>query len=245
MKRVHWVLASAILLAGAAALAAGGLSKRYKTWDKSPEAYFLTRDERAQWKKVRTDEEAQNFILDYKAKRGPDFQKMLDERIAAADKYFSAGETKGSETLRGKVIIVFGPPSGVDNDLSKKGKKADISSNTGAPPSIGDSGRSGSIALGSGGADPMGDAPPLPMATLSSPPAFPPPRVANSALVPWLAVALPPPRPFSIADGGPKRMAILPRRVSEPFVSPAERYLSAAATRSSSIFWKSGPRFAL
>ena len=28
-----------------------------------------------------------------------------------ADKYFSAGKVKGSETLRGKVIILFGPPS--------------------------------------------------------------------------------------------------------------------------------------
>ena len=50
-------------------LYAGGLSKQYKNWDRTPEAYFLTRAERAQWQKVDTDPEAQNFILDYKAKQ--------------------------------------------------------------------------------------------------------------------------------------------------------------------------------
>ncbi len=104
-----------------------GLSKKYRAWDRSPEAYFLTSSERDQWKKVKTDAEAQNFVLDYKARRGPDFEKMLAERISVADKYFSSGETKGSETLRGKVVIVFGPPSSIERDAAPKGAaKADV-----------------------------------------------------------------------------------------------------------------------
>src|SRR5579864_2111106 len=98
MRRISFF---AVLLLAAPLALAGGLSKKYKNWDKSPEAYFLTSDERAQWKKIQTDADAQNFILDYKAKRGPEFEKLLAERVAAADKYLSAGETKGSETLRG------------------------------------------------------------------------------------------------------------------------------------------------
>ena len=145
------------VLAAAHLVFAGGLSKKYKSWEKSPEAYFLTTSERAQWKKIQTDADAQNFILDYKAKRGPDFEKMLSERVAAADKYFSAGETKGSETLRGKVIIAFGPPSDVDNSSQKKTRTG---TNLGAPEEAIGGGRSGSEATGSFGASPLGTAPP-------------------------------------------------------------------------------------
>lgn len=145
-------VASLALLLAASFVFADGLSKKNKTWDKSPEAYFLTNGERARWKQVRTDADAQNFVLDYKARRGPDFEKMLADRIAIADKYFSSGETKGSETLRGKVIIVFGPPSSIEKEPRKAGKaNADLSrvnsvdakgegsalSNSGAPSPMG------------------------------------------------------------------------------------------------------------
>ncbi len=95
--------------------AAASLSEKYRSWDKSPEAYFLTLEEKAQWKNVKTDGDAEKFIADYFARRGPDLKAKLAERIAVADKYFSAGKIKGSETLRGKVIIVFGPPSQLDS----------------------------------------------------------------------------------------------------------------------------------
>lgn len=102
-----------------ACASAAGLSKTYKSWDKSPDAYFLTSAERTQWKAVQTDAEAEKFVGEYFARRGPEFQAMLKERIAIADKYFSAGKVKGSETLRGKVIIVFGPPSAIDKSAGK------------------------------------------------------------------------------------------------------------------------------
>jgi GWxTD domain-containing protein len=129
---------------------ADGLSKQYRKWDRTPEAYFLTNAERGEWKKVKTDQEAQNFILDYKARRGPEFEKMLHERIAAADKYFSAGETKGSETLRGKVIIVFGPPSGVDNGKARVKGDSNVSSSITAH-----GGRDDGVSLSSGGGGPL------------------------------------------------------------------------------------------
>ena len=144
MKRI--LLAIAVLGATTTAGAAG-LSKKYKNWDRTPEAYFLTHGERAQWKKIQTDADAQNFILDYKAKRGPEWEKMLAERIAATDKYFSAGETKGSETLRGKVVIMFGPPSGTDTGAgrTKDSPVADANTSFVVHPEL---------ALSSGGANP-------------------------------------------------------------------------------------------
>lgn len=149
MKKIAAVLLTAAAFGSIAF--ADGLSKQYRRWDRTPEAYFLTNAERSQWRKVRTDQEAQNFILDYKAKRGPEFETMLKERIAAADKYFSAGETKGSETLRGKVIIVFGPPSGIDNG---KGKIKDGSSANSGINSHG-GGKDDGVSLGSGGHGPL------------------------------------------------------------------------------------------
>jgi len=149
MKRT---VVSLALFLGASVVFADGLSKKYRVWDRSPEAYFLTSSERDQWKKIKTDADAQNFVLDYKARRGPDFEKMLADRIAIADRYFSSGERKGSETLRGKVIIVFGPPSSIEKEPRKAGKaNADISrvnsvdakgegsalSNSGAPSPMG------------------------------------------------------------------------------------------------------------
>ncbi|HTD51790.1 MAG TPA: GWxTD domain-containing protein [Thermoanaerobaculia bacterium] len=98
------------------------LSEKYKSWDKSPEAYFLTSEEKAKWKNVKTDNEAEKFVVDYFARREPDLKAKLAERIAVADKYFSAGKVKGSETLRGKVIIVFGPPSQLDSSGPKDAK---------------------------------------------------------------------------------------------------------------------------
>jgi GWxTD domain-containing protein len=151
MKRTALLLA--LVMAAPAAFAAG-LSKQYKNWDRTPEAYFLTNAERAEWKKLTTDEQAQNFILDYKTKRGPEFEKMLKDRVAVADKYFSSGETKGSETLRGKVIIVFGPPSGIDQSKGGGGAR-------GVDPNAQGTGggKDGSLTMSSGGASPIGSAP--------------------------------------------------------------------------------------
>ncbi len=155
MKRTA-ILLALVMAAGSTALA-GGLSKQYKNWDKTPESYFLTKAERAEWKKVKTDAEAQNFILDYKTKRGADFEKMLKERAAVADKYFSSGETKGSETLRGKVIIVFGPPSGIDQSKGGSGG-SDVDPNA---QGLGGS-KGASVTMSSGGASPIGSAPAAP-----------------------------------------------------------------------------------
>jgi GWxTD domain-containing protein len=134
MKRAAAALVSILLLASlllaSPMLFADGLSKKYKSWDRTPEAYFLTRAERAGWKSVKTDADAQNFILDYKTRRGPEWEKTLNERIVQADKYFSAGEVKGSETLRGKIVIMFGPPSGTDASIGREKRTAGEDANT-------------------------------------------------------------------------------------------------------------------
>jgi hypothetical protein len=49
-----WIIVSFL----AAAVVLAQLTK-YKDWPKSPEAYFLTSEERSEWSKIQNDEEAE------------------------------------------------------------------------------------------------------------------------------------------------------------------------------------------
>jgi GWxTD domain-containing protein len=106
VKRV--VLFAVALAAATAAMAQ--LSK-YKDWAKSPEAYFLTSAEKADWANVKSDEEAEKFITAYYARRGGEkFKDEIARRIAAADQQFKLRRQRGAESPRGKLLIGLGSP---------------------------------------------------------------------------------------------------------------------------------------
>jgi len=86
----------------------------FKDWERSPQGYFMTTAERQEWTAIKTQEEAQHFIDQFLAKRGPTFAADVADRAAKADKYFTISKIPGSKTLRGKVVILFGPPSSAD-----------------------------------------------------------------------------------------------------------------------------------
>ena len=106
--RIARLFAVAALTATAAFAA---LSAKYKEWGTSPQSYFMPRDERARWAAITTDNQAEQFIQAFLASRGPGFAEDVAKRAAVADKYLTYGKTPGSQTLRGKVIILLGPPS--------------------------------------------------------------------------------------------------------------------------------------
>jgi GWxTD domain-containing protein len=85
---------------------------KYKEWDSSPQGYLMTKAEREHWAAIKTDAEAEQFINQFLAARGADFAADVAKRAEMADKYLTVGKTPGSKTLRGKVVIVLGPPSG-------------------------------------------------------------------------------------------------------------------------------------
>jgi GWxTD domain-containing protein len=98
----------------AAATAAMAQLSKYKDWPKSPEAYFLTTAERADWANVKSDEDADKFIAAYYARRGGDrFKAEIARRIEAADQQFKQRRQRGAESPRGKLLIVLGSPSRV------------------------------------------------------------------------------------------------------------------------------------
>jgi GWxTD domain-containing protein len=112
-----------IALAGIA-IAATSLAQltKYKDWEKGPEAYFLTATERADWKKVASDQDAEQFIALYWAKRGGEaFKQEIARRIAAADQQFKlARYHRGADSVRGHLLVVLGPPSRVSQQRAHR-----------------------------------------------------------------------------------------------------------------------------
>lgn len=92
MRRFSFLLA--LLLVSAAASAAR--LTQYKDWLRSPEAYFLTAEERQAWREVQTDDQAAAFVAAFREKRGGSaFTNAIAERAAIAEKYFTLPKVKG------------------------------------------------------------------------------------------------------------------------------------------------------
>lgn len=87
-------------------------------WASSPEAYFLTAEERAEWKALSSRESRHDFQERYWLKRDPspgseknEFKDLVLARIKTADARFKIQSTPGSRTARGMVFIVLGTPA--------------------------------------------------------------------------------------------------------------------------------------
>ena len=150
-----WITVAAVV---APTLLAGSLSK-YKDWPNSPQGYFMTASERADWSaNVKTDAEAEDFIKKFLARRDPGFAADVAQRAEMADKHLTVGGRKGSLTTRGKIVILLGPPSGFSvADREVKGNysgTADMYSNV---PSGGGAGASGGGGASSGVSPAVGD----------------------------------------------------------------------------------------
>ncbi|HVE72119.1 MAG TPA: GWxTD domain-containing protein [Thermoanaerobaculia bacterium] len=102
MLRKITLIATVVL--AVAAMGADDIMK----WNKTPESYFMTAEEKAAWKDVKTPSQAQEFVDEFRRKRGPMFRDELRRRVEAADKQFGLGKTPGSQTQRGRVFIVMG-----------------------------------------------------------------------------------------------------------------------------------------
>jgi GWxTD domain-containing protein len=87
-------------------------------WANSPEAYFLTSEEKQEWKGLRSSEGRYEFIERYWLKRDPspgtpanEFQDLVRNRIRTADARYRVENTPGSRTAQGFVFVIFGTPA--------------------------------------------------------------------------------------------------------------------------------------
>ena len=115
----------------------------YNDWNESPAGYFMTKAEREQWSALASEAAAAKFVEEFLAKRGPEFAAEVKKRAEQADKYLTIGKLPASKTLRGKLIVLFGPPSGINvSDRTETATKRDNPTVAGALSNIGSSGGS-------------------------------------------------------------------------------------------------------
>lgn len=82
---------------------------------KGPAQFFMTKDELAAWRNVKSESEAQAFINLFWARRDPtpgtqrnEFREQFEARVDFADKKWSDKKVRGSMTDRGKLILALG-----------------------------------------------------------------------------------------------------------------------------------------
>jgi len=92
------------------------IPKVYREWPDKDVAYIITPQERDAYKKLKTNEEREQFIELFWRRRDPDpdtdeneYREEYYERIAYANEHFSSG-IPGWKTDRGRVYIMYGKP---------------------------------------------------------------------------------------------------------------------------------------
>lgn len=90
--------------------------KAYRDWIDKDVAYIITSQERDAFKKLKTNEEREQFIEMFWRRRDPDpdtdeneYREEYYERIAYANEHFSSG-VPGWKTDRGRIYIMYGKP---------------------------------------------------------------------------------------------------------------------------------------
>jgi GWxTD domain-containing protein len=101
--------------------------KALKQWLEEDVTYIITDEEKAAFKKLKTDEERYQFIEQFWLRRDPTPDTLENEfrdehyaRIAYANEHFASG-IPGWKTDRGRIYITWGPPDSIDEDMPMGG----------------------------------------------------------------------------------------------------------------------------
>jgi GWxTD domain-containing protein len=87
-------------------------------WADSAVRFLMTKAEREEWPRISTSQARAEFVTKFWQKRDPnlltpenEYRDEIERRIAFGDTRFGEGEKKGSQTDRGMVFVLLGPPS--------------------------------------------------------------------------------------------------------------------------------------
>ncbi len=115
MKKVFF---GALIALALAAPTYAALSEQYKDWHEGPVKWLLTDQEMKEYKSIKTDEEAQNFIDLFWARRDPtpgtpinEMKLGFEQRVEIANERWASGKTAGALTDRGRVFLLLGAPN--------------------------------------------------------------------------------------------------------------------------------------
>src|SRR6201984_377428 len=99
-------------------------SKALLRWVDEDVQYIITGEERAAWKRLKTDEEREQFIEQFWLRRDPtpdtidnEYKDEHYERIAYANEHFASG-IPGWKSDRGRMYIMYGAPDEIDSHPS-------------------------------------------------------------------------------------------------------------------------------
>ncbi|MBV9494496.1 MAG: GWxTD domain-containing protein [Acidobacteria bacterium] len=119
------------------------LSAGLQDWGRGPVQWIMSKDEQRAWSQVKTDQQANDFIDLFWARRDPtpgternEYKEGFDQRVRAVDKAFSVGRKRGALTDKGRVWIVLGVPK--DSSGYAGGMNTDVPAEV-ANPSFADS----------------------------------------------------------------------------------------------------------
>jgi len=94
------------------------LSQKYDDFGKGPAKWLMTRDEQKKWKSVSTDEQAQEFIDLFWARRDPtpgtyvnEYKQEFDARVKWTSENLGHPKVKGEMSDQGHAVIVLGFPT--------------------------------------------------------------------------------------------------------------------------------------
>ncbi len=100
------------------------LGRTYKKWLNEDVSYIITDEERQAFMQLSNDEERDQFIEAFWARRDPtpdtpenEFKEEHYRRIAYANEHFAAG-IPGWKTDRGRMYIMYGPPDEIESHPS-------------------------------------------------------------------------------------------------------------------------------
>ncbi len=100
------------------------LSKTYKRWLQEDVRWIITPEEEQAFKQLSNDEERDQFIEQFWARRNPnpdspenEYKEEHYRRIAYANEHFAAG-IPGWRTDRGRMYIMYGPPDQIESHPS-------------------------------------------------------------------------------------------------------------------------------
>src|SRR5438132_14106557 len=116
--KIRSLVIAALLMSAAAITSFAQLSMAKGDWARGPVQYLMTKEEQVAWNAGKSDAQADRFIALFWARRDPtpgtpqnEFREEFDRRVQYADEHFSTSRQKGSLSDRGKVLVLFGPPT--------------------------------------------------------------------------------------------------------------------------------------
>jgi len=118
---------AAALVCACAALALAAVAKDkvdYRAWITGPVRYITIKDEVKAFKSLESDEARILFVEKFWARRDPspntlanETRQIFWERVNEANNHFTDSSKPGWKTDRGKIHILYGPPTDIQEDL--------------------------------------------------------------------------------------------------------------------------------